>query len=82
MSADAAESLSQGLAGHAALESLELWNVGLEDAGALSIGRLAARDGGNGALCRLNLGRNLLLDPTKEEIETKADKERVRLQLY
>lgn len=77
----AALTLSDALRGHPSLASLELWNVGLEDAGALRIGRLAARDG-NAALAQLNLGRNLFSGEARELLEGMVDASRVRAKMY
>ena len=64
--------LAASLAGHPTLASLELWNVELDDDGALAVGALGAPagdGGGNAALRELNLGRNLLLPQTQQALE-------------
>jgi hypothetical protein len=77
----AARDLAAALHGHPSLASLELWNVSLEDEGALSIARLAAPDG-NAALSELNLGRNLFSGEAREGIEATVDADRVRAKMY
>ena len=78
----AADTLSQALAGHATLATLELYNVNLDDAGGHSVARLAT-PGGNGALTKLSLGKHCMLGETVIELEERIiDKERVRAQLY
>lgn len=77
----AAVALASALRNHPSLESLELWNVQLEDEPALVLAALGARDG-NDALRRLNLGRNLLNIDTKERIEALVDTSRVQLRVY
>jgi hypothetical protein len=80
---EAAAALASGLRGHPSLESLELWNVGLEDDGALCIGRLAAPiPEGNAALRSLNLGRNVLSGETRDKLEAMVDGERVHAKVY
>ena len=81
MSDTAVDTLAQALAGHPSLEALELYNVGLGDAGALSVGRLARADG-NPRLTRLSLGRNKIHGETRDALEASIDMERVKLQLY
>ena len=54
-----AVALASALQGHPKLAELELWNVGLDDDGAIAIAQLATPQG-NAALRRLNLGRNLM----------------------
>jgi len=78
---EAAEALSTVLAGHTALETLELWNVALEDDGARAIARLAARDG-IATLRTLNLGRNLLSPESRDDVNAIADGERVLVKLF
>lgn len=63
-----AAALAAALRGSASLDSLELWNVQLEDAGALALGTLAA-EGGAPNLRSLNLGKNLISGSAKERIE-------------
>ena len=77
----AASHLATALAGHPALGALELWNVALEDAGALAIGRLAARDG-SAALTQLNLGRNLYSGDAMQQLEALVDRDRVHAKIY
>ena len=83
MSDAAASRLAEALGGHPSLESLELWNVGLEDAGALSLGRLAAAANENNCprLASLNLGRNLVSADAREELEAMVSADRVRLRV-
>jgi len=81
ISDEAAASLAEALHGHAALQMLELWNVALEDDGALSISQLATPTG-NQALTQLNLGRNLVSGPGRERIEGIIDASRVRVKVY
>ena len=81
MSDTAVDTLAQALAGHPSLEALELYNVGLGDAGALSVGRLARADG-NPRMARLSLGRNKIHGETRDALEASIDMERVKLQLY
>uniref|UniRef100_A0A7S2GVU5 Uncharacterized protein n=1 Tax=Haptolina brevifila TaxID=156173 RepID=A0A7S2GVU5_9EUKA len=73
--------LATALTGHASLRSLELWNVGLEDEGALSIAQLATASG-NTALSQLNLGRNLISGHGKELLEAMIDASRVHAKVY
>ena len=83
--AAAARLLAASLAGHPTLASLELWNVELDDDGALAVGALGAPagdGGGNAALRELNLGRNLLLPQTQQALEQAVDAARVRLRTY
>ena len=83
--AAAARLLAASLAGHPTLASLELWNVELDDDGALAVGALGApvgEGGGNAALRELNLGRNLLLPQTQQALEQAVDAARVRLRAY
>ena len=83
MSDAAASRLAEALGGHPSLESLELWNVGLEDEGALSLGRLAAAANENNCprLASLNLGRNLVSADAREELEAMVSADRVRLRV-
>lgn len=63
-----ARALAAALRGHTSLTALELWNVQLEDGGALALGTLAAADGLL-SLSSLNLGRNLLSADTRARID-------------
>ena len=78
----AARTLAAALRGHPSLTTLELWNVSLEDEGAIAIARLAAADG-NAALSELNLGRNLFSGEARERIaDGIVDASRVRAKMY
>ena len=77
----AAQVLSAALQGHPKLNSLELWNVALEDEGALHIAQLAAH-GSPGVLTELNLGRNLISGEAREQLERIVDATRVHAKMY
>lgn len=76
-----AVALASALQGHPKLAELELWNVGLDDDGAIAIARLATPQG-NAALRRLNLGRNLMSGSGKEKIEQMVQGSSVQLRTY
>ena len=81
--ASAAALLANALSGHASLTSLELWNVSLEDEGALSIGQLVAEGGTNPTLRELNMGRNLISAEAREQIEALiGDSAAVRVKMF
>jgi hypothetical protein len=75
-----AHALAASLSGHPGLRTLELWNVQLEDGGALAIGTLAA-PGGPAALESINMGKNLMSGVAKEQIERAARPE-VSVRMY
>jgi len=79
--ARAADALATALAGHHALEVLELWNVALDDDGARALARLGA-PGGPQSLRTLNLGRNLLSPESRADVESVIDSQRVAVKLF
>jgi len=81
ISGERASALAAALLHHPTLTALELWNVDLNDEGALAISALAA-PGGSFPLSRLNLGRNLISGHVKLQIEAAADPKRVSLSLF
>ena len=77
----AAGLLVQALTGHRSLQSLELWNVELDDEGGMAVASFAAA-GSCPALSKLNLGRNLLGPGTTRAIEEMLEGGAVRVSLY
>tara|TARA_B110001452_G_C15210605_1_gene419913 strand:+ start:177 stop:1400 length:1224 start_codon:yes stop_codon:yes gene_type:complete len=77
----AAVALVQALHGHPTLETLELWNVELDDEGGMAVARFAA-GGSCPALNKLTLGRHLLGPATIRAIEEMLDGSAVRVSLY
>ena len=74
--------LAASLEGHAALETLELYNVNLEDAGAVAVAQLA-RPGGNAALRKLDLGKHKVFGETVVDLKERiVDTARVHLKVY
>ena len=78
--APAAAALAQALHGHPRLQSLELWNVELDDEGGMAVARLAA-SASCPALAKLNLGRHLMGPRTTKTIESMLDGSAVRLSM-
>ena len=76
----AATALGLALRGHRALQSLELWNVELDDDGGLAVVR--AVHGSCPQLSKLNLGRHLIGPQTRKTLEELLDGSSVQLSLF
>ena len=76
----AAAALGLALRGHRALQSLELWNVELDDDSGLAVVR--AVHGSCPQLSKLNLGRHLIGPQTRRTLEELLDGSSVHLSLF
>jgi len=76
-----AAALAAALHDHHSLRHLELWNCGIDDEGAMSLGRLATIEG-NRALREFNLGRNLISGHCRDQLEALIDRQRVHAKMY